>query len=94
MPDFLNKRAENFQMENTKKLYTAFAKALMVEREMVQDDLEYNSILNWDSAAHMVLVVELEKVFNVMLDTDDIIDMSTVGKAKEILSKYNVTFDD
>lgn len=81
-------------MGNTEKLYTAFAQSLMLDREMVRDDLEYNSIANWDSAAHMVLVVELEKVFNVMLDTDDIIDMSSVGKAKEILGKYSVTFND
>lgn len=41
----------------------------------------------------MVLVAELENIFDVMLDTDDIIDMSSFEKAKEILTKYHVVFD-
>ena len=40
----------------------------------------------------MILISELENTFDVMLDTDDIIDMSSVGKAKEILTKYDVQF--
>lgn len=40
----------------------------------------------------MVLISELENTFDVMLDTDDIIDMSSVAKAKEILAKYDVAF--
>jgi acyl carrier protein len=40
----------------------------------------------------MILIAELEDQFDVMLDTDDIIDMSSVGKAKEILGKYELSF--
>ena len=40
----------------------------------------------------MVLIAELENVFDVMLDTDDIIDMSSVAQAKLILQKYDVSF--
>jgi acyl carrier protein len=54
------------------------------------DDLEYNSIAQWDSVAHMALIAVLEERFDIMLDTDDIIDMSSVAKAKEILAKYEV----
>lgn len=73
-------------------LYEVFAKALGIELAQVNDDLAYNSIAEWDSTAHMILVAELENQFNVMLDTDDIIDMSSVGKAKDILAKYDITF--
>lgn len=73
-------------------LYKVFAKALGIELAQVNDDLAYNSIAEWDSTAHMILVAELENQFNVMLDTDDIIDMSSVGKAKDILAKYDITF--
>lgn len=77
---------------NTEKLVAAFVEALQIKTAQVTDDLEYNSIKEWDSVAHMTLVAALEEQFDIMLDTDDIIDMSSVGKAKEILAKYDVSF--
>lgn len=77
---------------NTEKLISAFVEALQIKSAQVTDDLEYNSIKEWDSVAHMTLVAALEEQFDIMLDTDDIIDMSSVGKSKEILSKYDVSF--
>ncbi len=77
---------------NIEKLTAAFVTALDIDASAVTDDLAYNSIEQWDSTAHMILIAELEDQFDVMLDTDDIIDMSSVGKAKEILGKYELSF--
>lgn len=77
---------------NNAKLSAAFASALVLPENLIRDDLAYNSIKEWDSTAHMLLIAELENAFQVMLDTDDIIDMSSVAKAKTILSKYGVVF--
>jgi acyl carrier protein len=71
-------------------LVGCFVEALGVDEKIVVDDLEYNSIAQWDSVAHMALIAVLEERFDIMLDTDDIIDMSSVAKAKEILAKYEV----
>lgn len=71
-------------------LKTAFATALAIDPTIVTDELAYNTIPEWDSVAHMVLVAELEQAFDIMLDTDDVIDLSSVAKAREILSKYGV----
>ncbi|MCW8107604.1 acyl carrier protein [Alteromonas ponticola] len=79
-------------MDNNAKIKQVFCQALGIQPEQVTDDLTYNTIEQWDSTAHMILVAELEDSFDVMLDTDDIIDMSTVGKAKEILAKYDIQF--
>lgn len=79
-------------MENTEKLYSTFAEALNVAADTITDDLAYQSIPEWDSVTHMVLISQLEDAFGVSIETDDVIDMSSVGKAKEILGKYNVTF--
>jgi hypothetical protein len=38
----------------------------------------------------MVLVAELESRFGIMLETDDMIDMSSYAKALEILQRYGV----
>ena len=79
-------------MASEDQLREAFAKGLGIDKTRVTDALSYNSIREWDSVAHMALIAELERQFDVMLDTDDVIDLSSVGKAKEILAKYQVTF--
>ena len=78
--------------QNTQKLTEAFVEALQIDASQVVDGLEYNTIKEWDSVAHMTLVAALEEQFDIMLDTDDIIDMSSVAKVKEILGKYEVSF--
>lgn len=78
---------------NTQKLRSVFAEALEIDVSQVTDDLKYNAIAEWDSVAHMALVAEIEDQFDVMLDTDDVLDMSSFAKAKEILTKYEVTFE-
>jgi len=79
-------------LQNKEKLIDVFSEALGVSKEIITDTLQYNSIAEWDSVAHMNLIAELEERFDVMLDTDDIIDMSSLSKAKEILQKYDVAF--
>lgn len=62
---------------------------------MQMDDLEAIENLKyrdsgWDSVAHMVLMSEIENAFDIMLDTDDVIDFSSFEKGKEILRKYDI----
>ena len=75
------------------KLRDCFSRTLGIPLERVTDDLAYNSLKEWDSVAHMALVVDLETEFDVMFDTDDILGMSTVGKARDILARLGVRFD-
>ena len=75
------------------KLIEGFVQTFAIERGAVVPGLAYQSIPQWDSAAHMALVAEIENVFNVTLDTDDIIGMSDVAKAVEILKKHGVELD-
>lgn len=76
--------------EDQQTLISAFASALNITSAEVTDELTYNTIPAWDSTGHMVLVAELEDSFDIMLDTDDIIDMSSVLQAKKILRKHGV----
>lgn len=79
-------------MDNTEKLQNCFADSLGIGVDKVEDSLEYNSIPEWDSIAHMKLVAALETAFDIMFDTEDIIDMGSFKKAKEIVAKYGVMF--
>jgi acyl carrier protein len=78
---------------NADKLRECFTRSLNIAPERVTDDLAYNTLKEWDSVGHMVLVAEIEGAFDVMFDTDDILGMSTVAKAREILTRYGVSFD-
>jgi acyl carrier protein len=75
------------------QLIDCFVLTFAIERSQVVPTLAYQSIPEWDSAAHMALVAEIENAFGVTLDTDDIIGMSDVSKAVEILQKHGVELD-
>jgi len=70
------------------KVRAQFMECFGISAETVVDDLEYASIPQWDSVAHMSLIVGLEDEFDIMIETDDVIDMSSFKKAKEIVNKY------
>ncbi|WP_404840369.1 acyl carrier protein [Aeromonas media] len=72
------------------QLEQIFSDALGIGLGQVSDALSYQGIPQWDSVAHMGLIAQLEDHYGVLLDTDDIIDMSSVAKAREILKKYGV----
>jgi acyl carrier protein len=69
------------------RLTQCFVDALGIPPGDVVDTLAYNSIKPWDSVGHMALVAAIEGEFNVMLDTDEIIGMSTVAVARQTLEK-------
>ncbi len=79
-------------VEHSQILISCFASALNIAPDGITDELAYRSIPEWDSVGHMALVVEIEKRFDVMLDTNEIIDMSSVGTAKTILAKHGMEF--
>ena len=72
------------------RLKTAFSDALGVTPDAKFDDLAYAKSAGWDSVAHMKLVSEIEEAFDIMLDTDDVIGMSSFPVAKDIVAKYGV----
>ena len=75
------------------KLRSCFSRALGIPMERVTDDLTYNTIEEWDSVGHMVVVADIESTFDVMLDTDDILNMSSVREAASILKRLGVDID-
>jgi acyl carrier protein len=77
---------------NDVRLKKCFAESLGLNVELITEDLAYNSVKQWDSVGHMSLVAALEGEFNVMLDTDEIIAMSSVAVARDVLRKHGVSF--
>ncbi len=79
-------------MDNIKKYNDAFCEAFEIGEDELKG-LEYQAIETWDSVGHMTLIALLEEAFDIMMETDDIIDLSSYEKGMEILKeKYNVEF--
>ena len=77
-------------MSNIETYNTAFKDTLEVDDAMLGADLVYQSVENWDSVGHMQLIAALEDAFDIMLDTDDIIDFNSYEAGKAILSRCDV----
>jgi len=79
-------------MTNMEKYTNAFAETFEITAEQTKG-LNYTEIPAWDSIGHMSLIAALEEGFDIMMETDDIIDLNSFEKGMEILSeKYNITF--
>lgn len=79
-------------MDNNKKYLQVFMQILEVE-ENEAVTLKYRDIDKWDSIGHLSLMNEIETEFDIMIDTDDMIDFNSFEKGKEILaSNYDVEF--
>ncbi|OUX37074.1 MAG: acyl carrier protein [Candidatus Pelagibacter sp. TMED273] len=78
-------------MNNSEIYISCFKTSLSIDQEN-WDNLEYNSVPEWDSIGHMSLIAELEEKFKISIDTDDIVDFSSFKKGKTILKKYKVEF--
>ncbi len=76
-------------MNNLEKYTNAFVETFGIEADKAEG-LEYQAIAEWDSVGHMNLVAAIEDSFEIMMDTDDIIDFSSFEKGKEIMAKYDV----
>ena len=76
-------------MNNLEKYDKVFVEAFDLVEGIISN-LEYQGIPEWDSVGHMTLIALLEDKFDIMIDTDDIVDFSSYEKGKEILKKYDV----
>ena len=78
-------------MTNIDKYKQAFIESFNVDESQLST-LNYQDNSEWDSVGHMGLIALLEEYFQIMMDTEDIVDFSSYNKGLEILIKYNVEF--
>jgi acyl carrier protein len=77
-------------MHTTDEFYEIIASAIAVNKEMVDENLTYQEIPEWDSMSHLLIVEALEQFYQVKFDFNDILEMGTVGKIREKMKKYDV----
>ena len=77
---------------NREKYDAAFIQVFEIKQDQLNSTLEYQSIKPWDSVGHMALVAELEDVFDIMLEMDDIVDFGSYETGIATMKKYGVEF--
>jgi acyl carrier protein len=80
-------------VRNREKYNQCFINAFSVDEGALKGNLEYNSISEWDSIGHMAMIAELEEVFDVSMEIDDVIEFSSYDKGIELLKNYEVIID-
>ena len=56
----------------------------------LNDEFNAGNIDSWDSVHQLSIVAQLEEIFDVMFDPEDILGLTSYAEGKKILSKYNV----
>ncbi len=77
-------------MNTTEQLHDIIAGALSVSVSKIDDQLSYQGIPEWDSMSHVSLISELESNYQISIEMEDALEMSTVSKVREVLTRYGV----
>jgi len=81
-------------MTNLEKYNQVFCESLEITEDKLPG-LEYQGVELWDSVGHMNMMAALEDAFDIMMETDDIVDFSSYEKGKKILAaNYDINFDE
>jgi acyl carrier protein len=75
---------------NALEIYNSLFKEILSQDAETLAELRYQDIPEWDSVGHMSLITAIEEAFDIMLESEDIIDFSSWCKGIDILKKYNV----
>ena len=81
-------------MSNRERLRNVFRETLGLTGSVDPETLAYGAAPEWDSVAHMQLVAAIERSFDIMMETEDVIAMSSFKVALDLLGRnYGIAFD-
>lgn len=61
------------------KIFEIIARVLNVSVDMIDGDVEIGELAEWDSLHHVEIIAELEKVFNIKFDAEDLQELEDVS---------------
>lgn len=77
-------------MENLEKYNAVFMDVFEVEATSLNESFTSLNVDNWDSISQLHLVSSIEDTFDIMFDTEDILEFKSFEIGKKILEKYNI----
>ncbi len=79
-------------MTNLERYQKAFISVFNVSTEELDENFEAGKVKKWDSIMHLSLCTAIEDEFDIMFDSEDMLDLKSFNKGKEILAKYEIDF--
>ncbi len=80
-------------MNNLHRYNEVFVKVFDVQESDLNSDFTFENTKCWDSLAHVTMVAELEDVFDILLDSEDILNFGSYENGKNILLKYGIAME-
>ena len=77
-------------MTNLEKYNQAFIEVFGVEESALGSNFNKDSVDGWDSVHQLNIIALLEESFDIMLDPEDIMELTSYEKGKELMAKYEV----
>ena len=77
-------------MNEVDEVLTSVLRDAVQYTDPIHDDLTLSSIPEWDSLAHVLIMSALEAQFNLHFQTEEMIEMTSVGAIRKVLARYGV----
>jgi acyl carrier protein len=77
-------------LDAREKLQFSFRQGLALPATFDVTSVESNATQQWDSVAHLQLVVAIEDEFGIQLDPGDVVDLKSYASAVTILQRHGV----
>ena len=72
-------------MTNREKFNQAFIEVFGVEESALTENVD-----SWDSVHQLNIIAILEEYFDIMLDPEDIMELTSYDKAMAVMAKYDI----
>ena len=80
-------------MTNLEKLNQIFCEVYSVEESTLNENFVNTNVETWDSIHQLSMVAAIEEAFDLMMDAEDILEMTSYDNVKQLLaSKYEIAF--
>lgn len=77
-----------------KQLAQKLASVFRIRESDINLALTQQDVSSWDSLTQMDLVISLEQEYDIVLDIDDIVKMTSVSHIVDVLRSKGVIFED
>ena len=77
-----------------KQLARKLASVFRIRESDINLALTQQDVSSWDSLTQMDLVISLEQEYDIVLDIDDIVKMTSVSHIVDVLRSKGVIFED
>ncbi len=80
-------------MTKLEKLNQIFCEVYSVEESALNEGFVNTNVETWDSIHQLSMVAAIEEAFDLMMDAEDILEMTSYVNVKNLLtSKYEIAF--